>query len=39
MTAKRILAGIALVVLVALVHDWDYRILKFEEQRTVECQK
>ena len=35
----RILAGIALVALVLLVHTWDYREIQLQEQRAVECQK
>ena len=35
----RILAGIALVVLILLVHTLDFRELQLQEARTVECQK
>ena len=35
----RILAGIVLVALVLVVHTWDYRELKLQEQRTAECQR
>ena len=37
--ALRILAGIALVALILVVHTLDFRELQLQEARTVECQK